>query len=57
MYAELARIARPGARLATYTAARAVREGLARAGFEVERLPGFGLKKHRLVGRWPADGA
>jgi len=57
VYVELARIARPGARLATYTAARAVREGLARAGFEVERLPGFGLKKHRLAGRWPADGA
>lgn len=56
VYAELARLARPGATLATYTAAGAVRAGLDRAGFEVERREGFGLKRHRLVGWRRADG-
>ncbi len=31
---------------ATYTAAGFVRRGLADAGFEVERIPGFGRKRH-----------
>lgn len=50
VYRELARLARPGATIATYTAAGSVRAGLQRAGFDVERRAGFGLKKHRLVG-------
>ncbi len=51
VYTELARLTRPGASLATYTAAGAVRAGLDQAGFEVERREGFGLKRHRLVGK------
>lgn len=52
----LARLAAPGATLATYTAAGAVREALVRAGFAVERSPGFAAKRHmtrarRLAGR------
>jgi tRNA 5-methylaminomethyl-2-thiouridine biosynthesis bifunctional protein len=43
----------PGARVATYSAAGEVRRGLAAAGFEVARLPGFGRKRHRLEGRLP----
>jgi len=50
VYGELARLARPGATVATYTAAGAVRAGLDLAGFDVERLPGYGLKRHRLAG-------
>ena len=38
----------PGARAATFTVAGQVRRGLATAGFEVERRPGFGRKRERL---------
>ena len=50
VYGELARLAPPGATLATYSAASGVREGLAEAGFRVERLAGFARKRHRIVG-------
>lgn len=43
----------PGARAATYTVARGVRDGLAAAGFAVEKRPGFGRKRERLEGRLP----
>ncbi|NDR55601.1 tRNA (5-methylaminomethyl-2-thiouridine)(34)-methyltransferase MnmD [Aliiruegeria sabulilitoris] len=42
-----------GGSFATYTAAGDVRRALAAAGFEVERLPGFGRKRHMSVGRRP----
>jgi tRNA 5-methylaminomethyl-2-thiouridine biosynthesis bifunctional protein len=48
----------PGARAATFTVAGQVRRGLAAAGFEVERRPGFGRKRERLEARrrgQPAD--
>lgn len=41
----LGRLAAPQATAATWSAARAVREGLARAGFEPEPAPGFGHKR------------
>jgi len=44
----------PGGTLATYTAAGHVRRGLAAAGFTVQRVPGFGRKKHMTIGRMPA---
>lgn len=46
----LARLAAPGARIATWSVAGTVREGLARAGFRVDKVPGFGSKRERLVG-------
>jgi tRNA 5-methylaminomethyl-2-thiouridine biosynthesis bifunctional protein len=49
----VARLSQPGATLGTFTAAAEVRRGLAEAGFEVDRLPGFGHKRHRLIGRQP----
>ena len=53
----LARLARPGATLATYTIARSVRDALAAAGFAVEKSAGFGRKRDILTGRfaprWP----
>lgn len=53
----LARRAAPGATAATWTVARAVREGLCSAGFEVERAPGFGEKRETLRARHaPAPG-
>jgi tRNA 5-methylaminomethyl-2-thiouridine biosynthesis bifunctional protein len=48
----LARLARPGATLATYTTARAVREALAAAAFAPELRPGFGRKREMLAARF-----
>ena len=47
---ELARIARPGATLATWTVAGGVRSALADAGFHVEKRAGFAAKREMLVG-------
>jgi tRNA 5-methylaminomethyl-2-thiouridine biosynthesis bifunctional protein len=47
----LTRRSRPDATAATWSVARAVREGLGAAGFEVERRPGFGTKREMLVAR------
>ena len=43
--------AAPGARVATFTVAGAVRRGLTEAGFQVDKRPGFGRKRERLEGR------
>ena len=43
----------PGGVFATYAAAGWVRRNLAAAGFDVERRPGFGLKRHMSAGRKP----
>jgi tRNA 5-methylaminomethyl-2-thiouridine biosynthesis bifunctional protein len=48
------RCAAPGCVVATYSAARSVRDGLESAGFTVNRLPGHGHKKHRLQAVKPA---
>lgn len=41
----------PGARIATFTVAGAVRRGLADRGFAVEKRPGHGRKRERLEAR------
>lgn len=46
--ARMAGLCAPGARAATFTVAGAVRRGLASAGFEVAKRPGFGRKRERL---------
>jgi len=43
----------PGAAAATFTVAGQVRRGLAQAGFEVVKAPGFGRKRERLAARLP----
>ncbi|MDO4777165.1 MAG: FAD-dependent 5-carboxymethylaminomethyl-2-thiouridine(34) oxidoreductase MnmC [Cardiobacteriaceae bacterium] len=48
LWQEMARLSRAGTTAATFTAARVVRDGLASAGFHVERVPGFGRKRHML---------
>jgi len=54
----LARLARPGTTVATYSSAAAVREGLEAAGFALEKCAGFGRKRDMLRGsfqpRWPS---
>ena len=47
---EVARHTASGGTFATYTAAGAVRRALTDAGFQVERRPGFGRKRHMTVG-------
>ena len=48
----LARLARPGTTVATYSSAAAVRQGLEAAGFAVEKCPGFGRKREMLRGSY-----
>ena len=47
-----ARLARPGARAATWCVASAVRERLAACGFDVERVPGVPPKRQALRARY-----
>ena len=47
---EVGRHTKQGGRFATYTAAGAVRRALGGAGFQVERVPGFGRKRHMTRG-------
>ncbi|MFS7159659.1 bifunctional tRNA (5-methylaminomethyl-2-thiouridine)(34)-methyltransferase MnmD/FAD-dependent 5-carboxymethylaminomethyl-2-thiouridine(34) oxidoreductase MnmC [Serratia proteamaculans] len=55
LFAAMARFARPGGSLATFTAAGFVRRGLQQAGFEVIKSKGFGQKREMLIGELPAD--
>ena len=50
LMAEVARHTAPGGTFATYTAAGHVRQALGAAGFAVERVPGFGRKRHMTRG-------
>ena len=52
VFQALARLARPGTTAATWSVARPVREGLAAAGFAVERAAGTGGKREISVARW-----
>lgn len=54
LFTEMARLSREGASVATFTAAGAVRRGLAAAGFAVEKKRGFGRKRDMTVARFTA---
>ncbi|MFC3050833.1 tRNA (5-methylaminomethyl-2-thiouridine)(34)-methyltransferase MnmD [Kordiimonas pumila] len=47
---QIARLSKPGARFATFTAAGFVKRGLRERGFTVQKAPGYGRKRERLVG-------
>ncbi|TAK67290.1 MAG: bifunctional tRNA (5-methylaminomethyl-2-thiouridine)(34)-methyltransferase MnmD/FAD-dependent 5-carboxymethylaminomethyl-2-thiouridine(34) oxidoreductase MnmC [Betaproteobacteria bacterium] len=49
---QLARLARPGTSVATYSSAGAVRQGLEAAGFTLEKCSGFGRKREMLRGSY-----
>ncbi len=49
----VARKTAPGGRAATFTVAGQVRRGLQSAGFSVDKRPGFGRKRERLVASLP----
>lgn len=48
----LARLARPGASLATWSVAGSLRQALTQAEFEVSKAKGFADKRHMLTGRY-----
>lgn len=50
---EVGKHTNPRGTFATYTAAGHVRRSLTDAGFQVERVPGFGRKRHMSVGQMP----
>ena len=50
LMAEVGARTAPGGTCATYTAAGFVRRGLQDAGFDIERVPGFGRKRHMTRG-------
>ena len=52
LYEAMARLSQPSATLATFTAAGHVRRGLQAAGFHVEKVAGFGLKREMLRGQF-----
>lgn len=55
LFMEMARLSKPGASFATFTAAGFVKRGLAAVGFEVKKTKGFGRKRERLIGRMCLD--
>ncbi|HKK22850.1 MAG TPA: tRNA (5-methylaminomethyl-2-thiouridine)(34)-methyltransferase MnmD, partial [Pseudohaliea sp.] len=54
LWPTLAGLSRPGATVATFTAAGAVRRGLTAAGFTMARRAGFGVKRESLHGHLAA---
>ena len=57
VWPELTARSKPGARIATFTVAGAVRRGLNEVGFQVEKKPGHGRKRERLEAVSPAGTA
>ncbi|UYM54965.1 bifunctional tRNA (5-methylaminomethyl-2-thiouridine)(34)-methyltransferase MnmD/FAD-dependent 5-carboxymethylaminomethyl-2-thiouridine(34) oxidoreductase MnmC [Leclercia adecarboxylata] len=55
LFAAMARLARPGGTLATFTCAGFVRRGLQEAGFTMKKTKGFGRKREMLVGVMEQD--
>ncbi|UXH80472.1 FAD-dependent 5-carboxymethylaminomethyl-2-thiouridine(34) oxidoreductase MnmC [Roseateles amylovorans] len=49
---QIGRLAAPGATAATWSVARSVRDGLAAAGFQVEKRPGFASKGEMSAARY-----
>ena len=54
LFAAMARTARPGGTLATFTSAGFVRRGLQEAGFTMRKSKGFGRKREMLTGEMQA---
>lgn len=51
VFRQMARLGKPGTTFSSFTAASHVRRGLQAAGFEVEKVKGFGKKRDMLRGR------
>ena len=57
LFNAMADLSHAGTRLATFTAAGKVRRGLQQAGFEVQKVPGYGRKREMVIGHLPAEAA
>lgn len=55
LYQQVARLSKEQATFATFTAAGAVKRGLASHGFTVEKRKGFGRKREMLMGRFTSE--
>lgn len=55
LFENMARLSHPGTRFSTFTAAGLVRRGLSAAGFDVEKVRGFGRKRDMTVGMLPSE--
>lgn len=55
LFNNMARLSKPDATLATFTAAGFVRRGLIEAGFTMSKAKGFGTKREMLLGRMDTD--
>lgn len=53
LFEALAAVSRPGATLATFTAAGWVRRGLEKAGYRIDKRPGYGRKRECIQGSLP----
>lgn len=56
LFANMARLSKSGAHFATFTAAGFVKRGLRAAGFEVQKVRGFGTKRDMLIGQYKGCG-
>lgn len=56
VFRHMARLSHQATSYATFTAAGPVRRGLATAGFSVDRVPGFGRKRHMIKGLFQNGG-
>lgn len=54
IFTTLASLSGPKTTFATFTAASQVRKGLARVGFSIQKIPGFGRKRESLAGHFTA---
>lgn len=52
VFENMARLSAPNARFSTFTAAGAVRRGLVAAGFQVDKIKGYGTKRDMLAGHY-----
>ena len=52
LFDDMARLSHNGTTLATYTAAGQVRRDLTAAGFALEKVPGYGRKRHMTIGQY-----
>lgn len=57
VFENMDRLSVKGTRFATFTSAGKVRRGLESAGFDVEKVPGYGRKRDMSIGRYRGDGA
>lgn len=55
VYAHMARLSHKDTSFGTFTAAGFVKRGLQEVGFEVQKQPGYGKKRERLVGVYNGD--